>query len=287
MTCGQGAWSTTSAVTRHRRSCTALRRRPETSPVTSRPLPKIRLPTDRRCRANGASSDLLLAAGAIPASVAETADAAAGTNSTPAPPPPDVVIGRGSIHVPPVPRPPADAREETVPALTGGSRHHAGRNHPATRVVMETHPATADRGRRAGAVWGFTRRSAASVSASRQIELERRINAGVPFATSPPQTESNPRFAPDGSRFVFARSSETTSEIVIQDITSGAQRAFSVANARHPASPVFMPDGKRVARVLVAPHRTRQRAAGLRDCTSRSRPQHRRRAGRLPAQSRV
>ena len=66
----------------------------------------------------------------------------------------------------------------------------------------------------------------------------------MPFATSP-QTESNPRFAPDGKSVVFARSSETTSEIVIQDIASGAQRAFSVANARV-ASPVFMPDGKRV-----------------------------------------
>jgi DNA-binding winged helix-turn-helix (wHTH) protein/Tol biopolymer transport system component len=80
---------------------------------------------------------------------------------------------------------------------------------------------------------------------SRQIDLERQINSAVPFATSP-ERESSPRFSADGKSVVFVRSSDASSEIVIQDVASGTQRTFSIPNARL-ASPVFFPDGKRVA----------------------------------------
>ena len=222
-------------------------------------LPKIGYRLIASVEPTAQSSDLLLAAGAIPASVAETADAAAGTNSTPAPPPPDVVIAARSIHVPPVPRPPADAREETVPTLTEEVATTPDATTPQ-RVSLWKLIRLPLIGVAALALYGVYKTQPLSVSASRQIELERRINAAVPFATSP-QTESNPRFAPDGKSVVFARSSETTSEIVIQDIASGAQRAFSVANARV-ASPVFMPDGKRVAYWL----RRTAPASGQPDC---------------------
>jgi len=222
-------------------------------------LPKIGYRLIASVESTAQSSDLLLAAGAIPASVAEAADAAPETSLTPAPPPPEVAIAATSPPVPPAPLPAADAREETLPTLT--------------ETVATTPDATAAQrvslwklirlpliGVAALALYGVYKTQPLSASASRQIELERQISAAVPFATSP-QNESNPRFAPDGKSVVFARSGETTSEIVIQDIASGAQRAFSVANARV-ASPVFMPDGKRVAYWL----RRTAPASGQPDC---------------------
>lgn len=95
------------------------------------------------------------------------------------------------------------------------------------------------------AIYGVYKTQPLSDLDSRQIDLERQINAAVPFATSP-QSESSPRFSPDGKSVVFVRSGEALSEIVIQDVASGSQRAFSIPNARL-GSPVFFPDGKRVA----------------------------------------
>lgn len=95
------------------------------------------------------------------------------------------------------------------------------------------------------AAYGIYKTQPLSDLDSRQIDLERQINAAVPFATSP-QSESTPRFSPDGKSVVFVRSAEASSEIVIQDVVTGLQRAFSVPNARL-ASPLFLPDGKRVA----------------------------------------
>jgi DNA-binding winged helix-turn-helix (wHTH) protein/Tol biopolymer transport system component len=95
------------------------------------------------------------------------------------------------------------------------------------------------------AAYGIYKAQPLSDFDNRQIDLERQINSAVPFATSP-QPESSPRFSADGKSVVFVRSGEALSEIVIQDVASGTQRTFSIPNARL-ASPVFFPDGKRVA----------------------------------------
>ena len=222
-------------------------------------LPKIGYRLIASVESTAQSSDLLLAAGAIPASVPEVADAATDTRSTPAPPQSEVAIAATSAPVPPAPRPAADAREETLPTLTETVPTTPDATTPQ-RVSLWKFIRLPLIGVAALALYGVYKTQPLSASASRQIELERQISAAVPFATSP-QTESNPRFAPDGKSVVFARSGETTSEIVIQDIASGAQRAFSVANARV-ASPVFMPDGKRVAYWL----RRTAPASGQPDC---------------------
>jgi DNA-binding winged helix-turn-helix (wHTH) protein/Tol biopolymer transport system component len=77
------------------------------------------------------------------------------------------------------------------------------------------------------------------------IDIERRLNGAVPFATSP-QSELSPRFAPDGKSVVFVRASESLSEIVIQHVETRSERTFSIPNARL-ASPVFFPNGKQLA----------------------------------------
>ncbi len=110
------------------------------------------------------------------------------------------------------------------------------------------------------AAYGIYKTEPLSDLDSRQIDLERQINAAVPFATSP-QSESSPRFSPDGKSVVFVRSSEASSEIVIQDVASGSQRPFSIPNARL-ASPLFFADGKRVAYWL----RRTKPAEGQPDC---------------------
>ena len=207
-------------------------------------LPKIGYRLIASVESTAQSSDLLQAAGAIPVSVPETAHAADETRSTP---------------VAPKPRPAADAHEETLPTLTETVAATPDATTPQ-RVSLWKLIRLPLIGVAALALYGVYKTQPLSASVSRQIELERQISAAVPFATSP-QTESNPRFAPDGKSVVFARSGETTSEIVIQDITSGTQRAFSVANARV-ASPVFMPDGKRVAYWL----RRTAPASGQPDC---------------------
>jgi len=95
---------------------------------------------------------------------------------------------------------------------------------------------------------------------ARQIALERQINTATPFATSP-SAESSPRFSPDGRSVVFARSGAEGSAIVVQDIATGTQTAFAMPGARL-ASPVFFPDGDRVAYWM----RRDQRIDGKPDC---------------------
>ena len=95
------------------------------------------------------------------------------------------------------------------------------------------------------AAFGIYKKVQPPVSATTQVNLERQINAAVPFATSP-QSESTPRFSPDGQSVAYARTGDAVSEIVIQDINSGKQQTFAVSDARV-ASPAFLSDGKSVA----------------------------------------
>ena len=197
-------------------------------------LPKVGYRLIAKVVTTGESSDLLQATGALPVTSAPPAPAASASAEETLPTLTEAVaLIATTATAATAPLPLAPPPPPLAPLM------------PAQRMSLWKVVRLPLVGLAALALYGVYKTQPLSPSASRQIELERQISAAMPFATSP-QTESNPRFSPDGKSVVFARSGEAASEIVIQDVASGVQRAFSAANARL-ASPVFMPDGKRVA----------------------------------------
>lgn len=76
-------------------------------------------------------------------------------------------------------------------------------------------------------------------------DLERRIAAARPFA-SDPALEIAPRFSPDGTRVAFVLGEGSRSQIVIQGIDGLDRRTIGEEGGLY-HSPVFFPDGKRLA----------------------------------------
>jgi len=107
-----------------------------------------------------------------------------------------------------------------------------------------------------------------------------RINSATPFA-SDPALELGPRFSPDGRQVVYARRAPNASrsEIVIQDIASGARKVV-IADERPLSSPVFFAGGERIAYwkqtadgcEIVEHDLARATSKRLLDCTLRPQP---------------
>lgn len=94
------------------------------------------------------------------------------------------------------------------------------------------------------AVAGLAQRGGQPVlSAMRAVE--RQLVAATPF-TSDPELEIHARFSPDGRRVVFIKRDDRQSRLVIQDVATRARKVVLSTEAML-ASPVFFPDGKRIA----------------------------------------
>lgn len=76
-------------------------------------------------------------------------------------------------------------------------------------------------------------------------ELETMLTAARPF-TSDPALEVGPRFSPDGRFIAFALGEGATSRIVVQSIADSSRRTIGDGGDLR-LSPVFFPDGKRLA----------------------------------------
>ncbi len=82
-------------------------------------------------------------------------------------------------------------------------------------------------------------------AAAGAVFLERQIAAAVPF-TADPDLEFHARFSADERRIVFVKRSELQSQLIVQEVAS-RKRVVVTSSAATLASPVFFPDGKRIA----------------------------------------
>ena len=84
-----------------------------------------------------------------------------------------------------------------------------------------------------------------TATAPDRARLERQLAGAEPFV-SDPGVEVAPRFSADGALVAFARGDGERSQIVIRDVASKQQREIGdPAAVNH--SPIFFPDGKRIA----------------------------------------
>ena len=138
---------------------------------------------------------------------------------------------------PPCAAPDADAAASRTPAPM-----QAGL--PAQRLAAAPWAigvAIAAAGALAGLAWLVAHRTPAA-----DTTLERRIHAARPL-TSDPGLELGPRFSPDGKLVVYAQSDGNASHLVVRGLDGTVRATLGNDDAVVRLSPIFFPDGRKVA----------------------------------------